>query len=524
MSIITNLSGFTLDIENKTVSITPGWSFLNNGYSFSDYLSKSIAKADKLDTITDNITNSIANISSSLISITNTIQTFSDVALSSLNSFSGIILQNTQNMSSSLHVSFNTLQSSLQDKLSTLSQAIITASSSGGASLSSLNQVGNNLNLVDYSLNVPNGGNISVTSTNIVSVSATVNMQMGANGWSVQDNIFHSSSGCFSVNGGQALAYMNSLPSRSQLTSLGQWTMEFFMRPRTLSGNLDLAVFSSYNTTFRHLFYIRNNVMNYLLGDGIKWCLSGTGTTTITLSSWQHFAFQSNLDGSVSFFVNGNLDYTFSSSVITYGDVSTGFENGVQWGGHTFCVAFDGYIDTFRMSCTARYDGPTYNVPDNIYPDDNFALFRCYFKWDAQNTRWKSSSLQRSITIQQGKGDIILPKLSGGGTVNLVINYSGNVIRNTSDERLKKNITTIGSVLPLINSITPVEFDWINGNEHDYGFIAQDIQENFNKDLIYNVAGYLGFDQVKLIPYITKSIQEISETLEIIKQQGFKKN
>jgi glucose-6-phosphate 1-dehydrogenase len=70
-----------------------------------------------------------------------------------------------------------------------------------------------------------------------------------------------------------------------------------------------------------------------------------------------------------------------------------------------------------------------------------------------------------------------------------------------------------------MNAITPVEFDWIYGNGHDYGFTAQDIQEHFNKNLVYNVDGYLGFDQVKLIPYITKSIQEISETLEIIKQR-----
>lgn len=516
MSIITNLSGFTLDIENRTVSITPGWSFINNGQSLSGYLSTSIGKADNLDTITDTITASITNISSSLVSITNTIQSLSGVALSTLNSFSGIIHQSTQNMSSSLHVSFNTLQSSLQDRLLTLSQAIISASSSGGASLSSLNQVGNNMNLVDYSLNVPNGGNVSVASKNIVSVSATVIMVVAAGGWSSIDNIFHSSSGCFSVDGGNGIVYLTSLPSQTQLNIYGQWTMEFFMRPITLSNNFVYVVFASYNTTFRHTFYIRNNKMNYFLGDGTRWRVSGTGTTSITTGTWQHFAFQSNLDGSVSFFVNGNLDYTVPASLIDW-DVSTGFSNGVQWGINTVASAYHGYIDTFRMSCTARYNGPTYTVPGNIYPDDDFLLYRCYFKWDA--TRWKSASAQKSFTLQSG-GDIILPKLAGGGTVNLVINYSGNVIRNTSDERLKKNITSIGSTLSLINSITPVEFDWIYGNGHDYGFIAQDIQEHFNKDLVYNVDGYLGFDQVKLIPYITKSIQEISETLDIIKQQG----
>lgn len=148
----------------------------------------------------------------------------------------------------------------------------------------------------------------------------------------------------------------------------------------------------------------------------------------------------------------------------------------------------------------------------------NILFIHVILNWDA--TRWQSASLQRSLTIQQG-GDLILPKLAGGGTVNLVIDYSGNVVKSTSDERLKKNITPTESALPLMNLIiTPVEFDWKKNNGHDYGFIAQDIQEHFNKSLVYNVDdGYLGFDQVKLIPYITKSMfQEIAQSVDIIKQ------
>lgn len=182
MSIITNLSGFTLDTQNRTVSITPGWSFVNNGQTLSGSLATSLQKAGNLDTVTNTISSDISSISASIITISNNIQTFSGAAISAMASFSGVIHQDSQNMSSSFNTKFNTLQTGLQDRLLTLSQAIITSSVSQGASFTCLNQSGTNLNLLGYSLNVPNGGNISLASTNITSTSATVTMLCNAAG------------------------------------------------------------------------------------------------------------------------------------------------------------------------------------------------------------------------------------------------------------------------------------------------------------------------------------------------------
>jgi len=47
-----------------------------------------------------------------------------------------------------------------------------------------------------------------------------------------------------------------------------------------------------------------------------------------------------------------------------------------------------------------------------------------------------------------------------------------------SDKRLKTNITNISSSLGKIKKLRPVEFDWLtNRDKHEYGFIAQEIQE-----------------------------------------------
>ena len=66
--------------------------------------------------------------------------------------------------------------------------------------------------------------------------------------------------------------------------------------------------------------------------------------------------------------------------------------------------------------------------------------------------------------------------VSANRSVNLA---AGSVINFASDRRLKKNITEIPNVLDKIDQISGVEFDWKNGNRHDVGFIAQEIQKVF---------------------------------------------
>ncbi len=52
-----------------------------------------------------------------------------------------------------------------------------------------------------------------------------------------------------------------------------------------------------------------------------------------------------------------------------------------------------------------------------------------------------------------------------------------------SDKRLKENITQLTNQLDLINSLKPVEFDWKSNGEHGIGFIAQEFQEVFPKQV-----------------------------------------
>lgn len=66
----------------------------------------------------------------------------------------------------------------------------------------------------------------------------------------------------------------------------------------------------------------------------------------------------------------------------------------------------------------------------------------------------------------------------------IVGNGSGSAaFASWSDERLKENITPLTSQLDVINSLKPVKFNWKSNGEHGVGFIAQEFQNVFPKQV-----------------------------------------
>ena len=91
---------------------------------------------------------------------------------------------------------------------------------------------------------------------------------------------------------------------------------------------------------------------------------------------------------------------------------------------------------------------------------------------------------------------------------------------DASDIRLKKNINLLSSSLNVVNSLKPVTFTWKDDiyniehrNKDDVGFIAQEVEE-----VIPFAVGEFSIEQNKykkinherIIPYVVKSIQELS--------------
>lgn len=84
--------------------------------------------------------------------------------------------------------------------------------------------------------------------------------------------------------------------------------------------------------------------------------------------------------------------------------------------------------------------------------------------------------------------------------------------QNFSDRRLKHNIVDVDNCLSKINSLRPVQYNWSNDSSINFGFVAQDVKEVI-PDIVSKPQTedeMLGVNYLALIPFLTKSIQELS--------------
>lgn len=109
------------------------------------------------------------------------------------------------------------------------------------------------------------------------------------------------------------------------------------------------------------------------------------------------------------------------------------------------------------------------------------------------------------------------------------ITYAGGGIAyvSSSDARLKENVTPASDVLNIVNSIKVRSYDWIDSGKHDdYGFVAQELNEvcpfavteQANKE-DGSIDMPWGVDYSKLVPMLTKAIQELNAKVTALEAQ-----
>ena len=100
------------------------------------------------------------------------------------------------------------------------------------------------------------------------------------------------------------------------------------------------------------------------------------------------------------------------------------------------------------------------------------------------------------------------------------IDMGGNSILNTSDYRLKENVRESDMcALDAIRSIHTYSFDWKEDGRHEQlGFVAQQL-ETVSPDFVSvnPTDGHYSTKDMKLIPYIVKAIQELSDAISSLK-------
>ena len=101
-------------------------------------------------------------------------------------------------------------------------------------------------------------------------------------------------------------------------------------------------------------------------------------------------------------------------------------------------------------------------------------------------------------------------------------NGAGQVqLSATSDERLKENIVTAPSALPILDQVKVRQYDWKETGNTNIGFIAQELHNVIptavsvgedNED--GSIKRTWGVDNATLVPYLVKAIQELNAKVD----------
>ncbi len=128
------------------------------------------------------------------------------------------------------------------------------------------------------------------------------------------------------------------------------------------------------------------------------------------------------------------------------------------------------------------------------------------------------------IGISNG-GVVTIGNLAGTGSRAVLADASGVLSAPVSDISVKKNIQSLDYGLNTIMQLNPVSFEykdgWKNyGSGMQVGFIAQDIQKLLpNSTFVTPTTGKMGYNEIDLIPVLTKAIQEQQEQIEKLERE-----
>ena len=103
-----------------------------------------------------------------------------------------------------------------------------------------------------------------------------------------------------------------------------------------------------------------------------------------------------------------------------------------------------------------------------------------------------------------------------GGATNLTTDVNGNIIRDPSDERLKKNIVEIEDALDLVLQLRGVRYEWKDadrfGEQIEIGFIAQEV-DGVLPEVVSKGGEYWSLNTKNMVAVVVEAVQELWQTV-----------
>jgi hypothetical protein len=103
------------------------------------------------------------------------------------------------------------------------------------------------------------------------------------------------------------------------------------------------------------------------------------------------------------------------------------------------------------------------------------------------------------------------------------ISATGDVIaqnvNSLSDASLKANVTAIENAGQVVEALSGVGYDWVDGSGHAYGLIAQDVEQVVPEAVKTGDDGIKSVNYSMLIPFLIESVKQLSEQVAELKAQ-----
>jgi hypothetical protein len=296
------------------------------------------------------------------------------------------------------------------------------------------------------------------------------------------------------------------------------------------------TTFLQYQTSLTNNYNANNlGVGVYLNSTG-----NGTGNSNFPEQYGSFLAFDSSY-GKVQFNISNSNNFTFRNN---WGGTWTAW-NTIYNNGNLTNTLTSNYIPKWNGSTLVNS-----LINDNgsvITIDDGDTSRTLILNYNNSGDYSRIQSVHQSVAytplcLQTDGGNVLINSTTDNGTDKLQVNgsafFNSNITATgdvtafqTSDKRLKKNINKLNNSLEIINKLNPVSYNWnkkakeLNSTKTDdknFGLIAQELEEILPELVhnMYNEEKIKGIDYIQLIPFLIKSIQELNEEINKLKNNN----
>lgn len=109
------------------------------------------------------------------------------------------------------------------------------------------------------------------------------------------------------------------------------------------------------------------------------------------------------------------------------------------------------------------------------------------------------------------------------GTENAAMDSNGNMTAqnffSVSDQRYKKNISTLTNAGDMLKQIRGVRFDWLKDGSRDIGVIAQEVYKVIPEAIVSTNNNMLTVAYTKIIPLLIETINDLQLRVEALEQR-----